>query len=63
MAFDTDNVAFDEAMMGVEVARILRAAADQAEAGAVEGVCRDANDNKVGVWKLRLPTESKSPSP
>ncbi|MCV7419932.1 hypothetical protein H7K45_05205 [Mycobacterium yunnanensis] len=53
LAIDTDNAAFD-GHVGAEVARIARAVADEAESGVVEGICRDCNGMKVGVWKIRL---------
>jgi hypothetical protein len=49
--FATDNAAFDDDGAG-EVARILRAVADQVEAGGGQGQARDYNGNTVGQWSL-----------
>jgi hypothetical protein len=53
MALDTSNSAFDGDKAGPELARILREAADALEAGRVAGRCRDINDLRDGVWRLR----------
>lgn len=59
LTIQTDNAAFHEddgtptfEARGAEVARILRAVADRAEAGSCEGRCIDANGNKVGEWEM-----------
>ena len=46
-----ENAAFDDLPFR-EIARILREAADDVEAGAPIGSLRDLNGNKVGEWKM-----------
>jgi len=59
LTIQTDNAAFCEddgtpvhAACGAEVARILRAVAEHAEAGGCEGRCIDVNGNTVGEWEM-----------
>ena len=61
MALDTSNAAFDDDKRGTELARIMRVVADELEAGDIEGVCRDSDGNRVGVWKIRLPDRGAFP--
>lgn len=49
-----DNAAFADNPRE-EVARILRAVADQVAKDYDEGVIRDINGNKVGAWGMTLP--------
>lgn len=46
----TDNAAFEGEWRGNEVARILRAVADQVEEGSTVGQTRDVNGNEVGAY-------------
>lgn len=48
-----DNAAFQDGNKQAEVARILRKAADDIEAGAETGSCMDINGNKVGTWSAK----------
>lgn len=56
LEIETGNAAFDDAPL-LEVARILRKLADEAEqsdgADHGGGVIRDANGNRVGKWSFR----------
>ena len=55
VSFDTDNAAFAELEPELEVARILRALADDVELHRASGKfqpVRDSNGNTVGTWKL-----------
>jgi hypothetical protein len=51
----TSNAAFasDSDSAGEECARILVRIADRLRDGEIEGICRDYNGNRVGVWILR----------
>lgn len=51
LEIDTDNAAFDVNVFR-EVAHLLRVAAVEVEKGADFGQLRDANGNKVGVYRL-----------
>lgn len=52
----TDNVAFEEDNLGLEIARILRGVADEIESGVIatgETIrLRDSNGNRVGFATL-----------
>ena len=47
---ETENTAFEDAGEGVELARILRKAADRVETGAISGPLMDINGNRVGEY-------------
>ena len=51
MTIQCDNAAFEDAV-GVEVARILEAAAKALRQGYEKGRCMDSNGNRVGNWEL-----------
>jgi len=51
MIVDTRNAAF-EGQAGAEVARLLREAAADVEAGYAGAPLRDLNGNTVGRWSL-----------
>ncbi len=56
MRFDTDNAAFDDGGLNIEVAVILRKVASLIEAGGATGLyqnCVDSNGNVVGTFRLR----------
>lgn len=54
LQFDTDNAAFEGEELGLEIARILYAIANdinqRSRADIVEGSARDINGNQVGTW-------------
>ena len=59
LKIETDNRAFADDP-GAEVARILRAVAENVDIGAdfdVNGICRDANCYRCGEWSLALDEE------
>lgn len=49
-----DNAAFDGDDRSSEIARVLREAAKEIEAGSDFGTCRDANGNRVGSYDFEL---------
>lgn len=53
LKIECDNAAFDDDMRDLEVARILREAADRIENGADFGFCIDVNGNRVGSWAFK----------
>lgn len=53
ITIETGNAAFDDGNEGNEVARILRAAADKAEAGSTATPLRDYNGNVVGRMTVK----------
>jgi hypothetical protein len=61
LEFATDNAAFGDdpgAELGTEVARILRAVADEVESGVTSGVAKDYNGNTVGAWLLTVDVDT-----
>jgi hypothetical protein len=52
----TDNAAFED-QPAIEIARILREAADRVEQSPilVMGILRDINGNEVGKWEASKP--------
>lgn len=51
--FKTDNAAFDDGNRAQEIARILRdEIAFQVRHGALGGIVRDINGNRVGQWSI-----------
>lgn len=52
LTFDTGNAAFCEDGLRDESARILRRVAERLADGETEGLCMDANGNRVGSWRL-----------
>jgi len=52
LTIESDNDAVTDPQTGnLEVARILRDAAQRIEDGAISNVCRDTNGNVVGHWR------------
>ena len=51
LSFDLNNDAFTEEESHVEIARILREAAQRSEEGFTSGYIRDYNGNSVGFWE------------
>lgn len=52
LQFTMDNAAFTENLEGFEAARILCRISDHLENGETEGLCMDANGNRVGEWEV-----------
>lgn len=52
LTIKTDNAAFDDSMLWLELARILRDIAMQLENQRDEGKCRDINGNTVGWFEV-----------
>jgi hypothetical protein len=52
LTINTDNAAFEGDNRNYEVASILDTVVAKLNDGETSGVCRDANGNKVGEWKL-----------
>jgi hypothetical protein len=52
LEMDTENDAFRDGLLGVEIAHCLNRVASRAELGELEGTVRDTNGNTVGHWAL-----------
>ena len=55
LSITTDNAAFDDDNLSIEIARIMREVATRIERGEYYGSVRDINGNRIGSFSADAP--------